>query len=370
MAELGFWEGTRLQNQGKLTIFSQYTLPFMSLENFQIGFGNYDKSPEYYYLSDTNPLKATIFLALKLGKPLLITGEPGTGKTQLAHWAAWYLSTKSDSNITKFLPQPFVFNIKSTSSGRDLFYNYDAISHFQDKEGRKNVSEFISLSAMGQAICQTVGKNEAIEKFSLSGIRNLHTLHEQARSSVLLIDEIDKAPRDLTNDLLNEIENNRFYIPECEKEIVRSGDRKTRVLVILTSNSERSLPDAFLRRCLFYHIPFPSEEELLRIILHRISPFLEEMGNNAKMDFYDHYTRALKLFDLIRSKAHVKPPSTSELLDWLKVLHMENLIKEDINVNTAGYLPPERRKALQLSLYTLLKTKEDLDAIEQLLKLS
>lgn len=341
----------------------------MALENFQIGFGNYDKSPEYYYLSDTNPLKATIFLALKLGKPLLITGEPGTGKTQLAHWAAWYLSTKMDSNITKFNAKPFVYNIKSTSSGRDLFYNYDAISHFQDKEGRKNVSEFISLSAMGQAICQTQGRNGAIEKFSLNGIRNLHTLHEQARSSVLLIDEIDKAPRDLTNDLLNEIENNQFYIPECEKEITRSSDRKTRILVILTSNSERSLPDAFLRRCLFYHIPFPTEDELIKIILHRISPFLEEMGVYSKMDFYDHYMRALKLFEQIRNKAHVKPPSTSELLDWLKVLHMENLIKEEINVNTAGYLPPERKKALQLSLYTLLKTKEDFDAVEQFLKL-
>jgi MoxR-like ATPase len=358
-----------LQNQWKLTIFSQYTLPFMAAENFQIGFGNYDKSPEYYYLSDTNPLKETIFLALKLGKPLLITGEPGTGKTQLAHWAAWYLSTKSDSNITKFVPQPFIFNIKSTSSGRDLFYNYDAISHFQDKDGRKNVAEFISLAAMGQAICQSQGRNAAIEKFSLSGIRNLQTLHEQPRSSVLLIDEIDKAPRDLTNDLLNEIENNRFYIPECEKELFKSEDRKTRILVILTSNSERSLPDAFLRRCLFYHIPFPSEEDLIKIIVHRINPFLQELGKHSNMDFYDHYKRALQLFHLIRSKSQVKPPSTSELLDWLKVLHMEDLIKEEINVNTVSYLPPERKKALQLSLYTLLKTKEDFDEIEQLLKL-
>src|SRR6187549_2041704 len=107
----------------------------MEQENFQIAFGNYDKSPASYYLSETNPLRATIFLALKLGKPLLITGEPGTGKTQLAYWAAWHLSTKSDINITPFLSRPFVFNTKTTSAGKDLFYQYDAISHFQDREG-------------------------------------------------------------------------------------------------------------------------------------------------------------------------------------------------------------------------------------------
>ena len=338
-------------------------------ENFQIGFGNYDKSPQHYYLSDTNPLKSTIFLALKLGKPLLITGEPGTGKTQLAHWAAWYLSTKQNENITPFLPEPFIFHTKSSSAGRDLFYNYDAISHFQDKEGKKNVTEFISLAAMGQAICQTMGSSIAVSKFGLNGTRNIQSLQENPHSSVLLIDEIDKAPRDLSNDLLNEIENNKFFIPELETEIVRSSDRKTRILVILTSNSEKSLPDAFLRRCLFYHIPFPSENDLIKIILQRITPFLEEIGKNAQIDFNEHYKRALKLFHLIRVKTHVKPPSTSELLDWIKVLHIENLIQDDLSDNNIAYYPPERKKMLQLSLYTLLKTKEDLEVIEELLKL-
>jgi MoxR-like ATPase len=341
----------------------------MQSRNFQIGFGSYDHSPEYYHLSDANPLKATIFLALKLGKPLLITGEPGTGKTQLAYWAAWYLHAQQDDNITKFLPAPFVYHTKSNSAGKDLFYNYDAISHFQDKEGSKKVTEFINLNAMGQAICQTNGRDAMLSQSGLAGIRNMESIDPAPRSSVLLIDEIDKAPRDFCNDLLNEIENNRFSIPEIEKEIVRSSDRRTRILTILTSNSEKSLPDAFLRRCLFYHIPFPSENDLIRIILSRISPFLQEIETNSQTDFKDHYKRALKLFHLIRKRSYVKPPSTSELLDWLKVLHMENLIKEEITEDTIEYLPPERRKALQLSLYALLKTKEDLDEIEDLLKL-
>jgi MoxR-like ATPase len=341
----------------------------MELENFQIAFGNYDKSPQHYYLNDTNPLKSTIFLALKLGKPLLITGDPGTGKTQLAHWAAWYLSSKTDDNITPFLPSPFIFHTKTSSAGKDLFYNYDAISHFQDKEGKKSVAEFISLTGMGQAICQTHGRNGMLAGFGTHGIRNLHTISAEPHSSVLLIDEIDKAPRDFTNDLLNEIENNKFFIPEIEKEIYASGNRKTRILVILTSNSEKSLPDAFLRRCLFYHVPFPTETDLMEIILHRISPFLDEISNNAQMDFRDHYKRALGLFQFIRERSTVKPPSTSELLDWLKVLHLENLIKENLEEKNIEYLPPHQKRALQLSLYTLVKTKEDLDEIRYLLKL-
>jgi len=341
----------------------------MEQENFQIAFGNYDKSPESYFLNETSPLRATIFLALKLGKPLLVTGEPGTGKTQLAYWAAWYLSNKNDINVTSFLPQPFVFNTKTNSAGKDLFYQYDAISHFQDKDGRRNVAEFISLSAMGQAICQTHGKDVVVSSLGLKGIRNINSIKEGPHSSVLLIDEIDKASRDFTNDLLSEIENNRFTIPEMEKEIVRSDDRRTRSLVIMTSNSEKTLPDAFLRRCLFYNVPFPSDNDLLSIILQRLSPFLNELGRDAHMDFTDHYRYAINLFHAIRERSSVKPPSISELLDWLKVLHREELIKDKIDEKNVEYLPAYRKKALQLSLYTLLKTREDLVEIEQLLKL-
>ena len=341
----------------------------MESDNFQIAFGSYDKSPQSYYLSDTSPLKSAVFLALKLGKPLLITGEPGTGKTQLAYWAAWYLSTKTDPNIVSFLPDPFVFHTKSNSASRDLFYHYDAISHFQDKEGKKDVADFISLAAMGQAICQTLGREVLLSQYGLEGIRNIDTILPDPHSSVLLIDEIDKATRDFPNDLLNEIESSKFSIPEMEKEIPRSTDRKTRNLIILTSNSERSLPDAFLRRCLFYNVAFPTDSELMSIVLQRLHPFLTEIGNQSEMDFREHYQRAIRLFHVIREKASIKPPSTSELLDWLKVLHMENLIRNLVDEKDMEYMPANHKRTLQLSLYTLLKTKEDLEEIETLLKL-
>src|SRR5262249_19791910 len=147
------------------------------------------------------------------------------------------------------------------------------------------------------------GGHAAASQYGLRRIRNINTIKDGPHSSVLLIDEIDKASRDFTNDLLNEIENNRFTIPEMEVEIVRSEDRRTRSLVIMTSNSEKTLPDAFLRRCLFYNVPFPSDSDLLSIILQRLGPFLQELGRDAHMDFSDHYRYAIDLFRTIRERS-------------------------------------------------------------------
>ncbi|GEO08190.1 hypothetical protein [Segetibacter aerophilus] len=169
--------------------------------------------------------------------------------------------------------------------------------------------------------------------------------------------------------MLHEIENNRFYIPEVEQEITRSTDRKARILVILTSNSEKNLPDAFLRRCLFYNVDFPSEDELVKIVTNRLSPFLTEIEIGSQIDFADQYRRVLKIFQAIRDRSVVKPPSTSELLDWVKVLHLEGLIHNNFDERNAQFLPPEQKKALQLSLYTLIKTKEDLEEVEDFLQL-
>ncbi len=340
------------------------------IQDFTIAYGDYDKNPGNYYLPENSPLKAAIYLALKLGKPLLITGDPGTGKTQLAYWAAWFLSNHADSNLQNFISDPFVFHTKTTSVSRELFYHYDAISHFQDKEGKKDVSVFIGLSAMGQAICQTSGSRALLAKYELNGIKNIDALREAPCSSVLLIDEIDKAPRDFTNDLLDEIENNRFYITEIDKTIYRSDDRKCRILVILTSNNENNLPDAFLRRCLFYNVPFPSDDELMKIIVNRISPFLQEVIQNSAVDFTVRYAKALQLFRLVKEKAVVKQPSTSELLDWIKVLHLENLLDSNVDITNFVSLDEMQKRSLLLSLYTLIKTRQDLEQIETLLKLT
>jgi MoxR-like ATPase len=337
----------------------------MNLHDFTIAFGSYDKSVENYHLPDDNPLKAALFMALKLGKPLLVTGEPGTGKTQLAYWAAWHLHNRSDSNLTPFLSRPFEFHTKTASAGKDLFYHYDAISHFQDKEGKKDVSEFIYLSAMGQAISQTMGRRGLLSKYKLQGLKNLEVLGDEPSSSVLLIDEIDKAPREFANDLLDEIENNKFTIKEMNTTIYRSLDKKTRVLVILTSNNESLLPEAFLRRCLYFNISFPTDAELMEIIIKRIGPFLEETSHHAALDFRSAYEQVIRVFRQIRERSNIKKPSTSELLDWIKVLHMEDLIYADLQ---NGNLDDKQKRSLQLSLYTLLKNEQDLEAIKGFLK--
>jgi MoxR-like ATPase len=336
----------------------------MPTTDFQIAFGHYDNSPEHYYLSEEDPLRAAIHLALKLGKPLLITGEPGTGKTQLAYWAAWYLAQRQDARLLPFLPRPFVFHTKTHVTGRELFYHYDAIAHFQDKEGRKPAAAFISLAAMGQAIAQTHGRHALAGRLGLEAIRNWTSVDGEPHSSVLLVDEIDKAPRDFTNDLLHEMESSHFAIPELEQEIARSDDRRARVLMILTSNSEKNLPDAFLRRCLFFNVAFPGEEELLRILLTRLGPFLSELERFSDIDLEQHYRRVIRLFQHIRKRSVVKPPSTSELIDWVKVLHLEGLLDRNFEAENIRYMGPEQKRALQLSLYALVKTREDLEAIE------
>lgn len=341
----------------------------MQPTDFKIAFGHYDSSPEHYFLPDNSPLQSAIRLALKLGKPLLITGEPGTGKTQLAYWAAWYLSRQQEETMLPFVPRPFLFSTKTQSTGRDLFYHYDAIGHFQDKEGRRPAGSFISLTGMGLAIAQTHGRSALENDPSLAALRNLSALEPQPRSSVLLIDEIDKAPRDFTNDLLHELEHNRFFVPEINAELARSSDRRARMLTVLTSNSEKNLPDAFLRRCLFYHVPFPSSEELLRILTARLTPFLQELEARADLDLEDHYRRAVRVFEFIRDRAVVKPPSTSELIDWVKVLHLEQLLNRNFDESNVRFLPPDQKRSLQLSLYTLLKTREDLELVEEALAL-
>ena len=297
--------------------------------------------PETYLVHDA--LKYALDGAIALGQPLLLTGEPGTGKTKLAYWAADYLAKKSTGD---FHPEPLVFNTKSTSAARDLFYGYDALSHYQAANLRQDTiaetANFIELHALGKAIAMTDPKGIDHTKFSTK-------LPAKPTNSVVLIDEVDKAPRDFTNDLLDEIENLRFSIREQDNYRISSA-KGSKVVVILTSNSEKNLPDAFLRRCAFYHIPFPDETALRNIVRLQLgtdTPFTDE----ALVDI-------VKLFLDIRSNSVRKKPATAELIGWLRLLGINGYF----SVNEA-----RKKEILLHNLSFLVKTTEDLEAIRRML---
>ena len=227
--------------------------------------------PETYVLDEE--LKNAVEVAIALNQPILLTGEPGTGKTRLADKVAHELA--KDPSQARFHNKPLAFFTKTTSAARDLFYTYDALGHFQAanikrEEAHKapKTADFIDLQALGLAIAKSNPANLDRSKFKT-------LVGEESSSSVVLIDEIDKAPRDFTNDLLNEIERYEFFLKEEDNYPIRRGEEQ-RIVVIMTSNSEKNLPDAFLRRCVFYHIPFPTPEKLLQIAkaqLGESSPF-------------------------------------------------------------------------------------------------
>jgi MoxR-like ATPase len=295
------------------------------------------------YVADANLVKA-VEIAIALGKPLLVSGEPGTGKTQLAHFVASQLHVQTKDDTFPFLEKPLVFNTKSTSVASDLFYYYDAVSHFRNKNDLVPTEQFIELCAMGQAIALTHGRRSP----DLDGIKRLkefEKLEETPHSSVVLIDEIDKAPRDFPNDLLNEMEHNEFYIKELN-QVVRQRKNGARMVCILTSNSEKNLPNAFLRRCVFYHIPFPDSIKLKKIIRQRLSI------DDAKYD--TALSKAIEKFEEFRKKAVNKKPATSELLDWLNILKDEGVLDQlDRPDFLAEHIPPT-------SYSTITKSHEDL----------
>ena len=185
-------------------------------------------------------LRDAVNVSIALGQPLLLTGEPGTGKTRLAFSIAHELG----------LGAPRIFHTKTTSTARDMFYRYDSLGHFHDAQlkdtGKIDVRQYITYEALGQAIIDSKNKR-----------------------SVVLIDEVDKAPRDLPNDVLNELENMQFTIKETGESF--EAHESNRPIMILTSNSEKNLPDAFLRRVVYYHIPFPDKETLEKIITNRLN---------------------------------------------------------------------------------------------------
>jgi len=275
-------------------------------------------------------------VALTLGQPLLVTGEPGTGKSQLAFSIAYEFQ----------LPQPIVFHTKTTSNSQNLFYYYDALKRFNDaniSKLNKPVEDYISLHALGIAILLTNPSLEIHQKLLPEPYK-----HYANTRSVVLIDEIDKAPRDFPNDILNEVEKLEFFVHEMGTTF--KAQKHIAPILILTSNSEKYLPDAFLRRCVFYHISFPDPVRLKEIVELRfkqtpIQPGFSSLAIDAAIDH----------FLAIRKLTLKKKPATAEFLAWLTIL---NAMQIDITKPT---------QAIQQSYGVLAKNNDDLNRLKKFL---
>jgi MoxR-like ATPase len=289
----------------------------------------------------TVPLLAAVNTSIALGQPLLLTGEPGTGKTELAYYLAARLGFAYRDEVIRF-------DVKSASTGRDFLYHYDALSHFHATNTRKDTppkaAEFINFAGLGQAIVNAMAKADAEKVLG----RELKGHPGKPHRSVVLIDEIDKAPRDVPNDLLREIEAMEFHIPELGPTSVFKGDPALRPIVVITSNSEKALPDAFLRRCCFFHIVFPEPPD--NFLRELVAKRLQGMPRDAEL-----VSDAIAVFAALRDRRArlVKPPGTAEFLGFI------------LNLRDAGYGASSRLDASsawhQAALATLCKTTDDRD---------
>lgn len=248
-------------------------------------------------------LLASVNVAIALKKPLLIKGEPGTGKTMLAQAVANSLGKKL-----------LIWNIKSTTKAQEGLYMYDTIQRLYDgqfgEEGVDDIAKYIKLGKLGEAF-------------------------ESEEQVILLIDEIDKADLEFPNDLLWELDQMEFYIHETKRTV----KAKNRPIVIITSNAEKELPDAFLRRCIFHYIDFPNPELMEEIVRTHYPNVEDNLLKNAMQVFYD-----IRTIRDIRKK-----PSTSELIDWINALQV------------AG-IPADELRARLPFLGVVVKKDEDLEA--------
>jgi len=261
----------------------------------------------------TEDLKVAVNAAITLERPLLIKGEPGTGKTVLAH------------EIAAALGAPLIeWHIKSTTKAQHGLYDYDAVARLRDGQlGDERVHD----------IGNYIVRGKLWEAFD-SEIR-----------PVVLIDEIDKADIEFPNDLLLELDRMEFHIYETKQTIVA----RNRPIVLITSNNEKELPDAFLRRCFFHYIAFPDDDTMTRIVDVHYPDIKKNLLREALRVFYD-------VRDVPGLK---KKPSTSELLDWLKLLVAEDIEPEVLRTNDPAKLIPPLYGAL-------LKSEQDVQLLERL----
>lgn len=261
----------------------------------------------------TEDLRIAVNAALTLERPLLIKGEPGTGKTVLAE------------EVSKALNMPLItWHIKSTTKAHQGLYEYDAITRLRDSqlgdERVKDISNYINRGKLWEAFD-----------------------HDQR--VVLLIDEIDKADIEFPNDLLQELDRMEFFVYETGQTI----KAQKRPLVIITSNNEKELPDAFLRRCFFHYISFPDADTMREIVNVHFPDIKERLVKQALTTFYE-------VRDVPGLK---KKPSTSELLDWLKLLMNEDVDPETLRETDNGKLIPPLHGAL-------IKNEQDVHLFERL----
>lgn len=305
-------------------------------------------------------------VALELGLPLLIAGEPGTGKTSFANYLAhklaprWFQERANGAANTSASALPlYKFETKSTSVATDLFYRFDSLRLFHAAHAggdKPDNRDYLTFEALGKAILYSRPWNALCETVARP------PEYPEVGRAVVLIDEVDKAPRDFPNDILNEIERMFFRIPELQtkdrREVLQiEADPDLKPLIVLTSNSERTLPDAFLRRCIFHHIDFPKRAQAKRlqeIIEANLGQAVGTLANDA-LDF----------FFIVREADLDKPPTTAELVQWIQMLQARRW--------SSGQLKPESAKLadvpldeLQASLGTLAKTKEDLRKVQDL----
>lgn len=239
-------------------------------------------------------------VAILMGMPLLISGEPGSGKTQLGYAVAHELG----------LASPALFITKSTSQARDLFYRYDALRHFHatHNAGSPDAAPYIELQALGIAI------NDALPIEQRLPFGHGTTPGSEApRRALVIVDEIDKAPRDFANDLLYEFDQLRFRVPEMGNIETPAIDPDYRPILFVTTNAEQLLPDAFLRRCAFLHLKPPRGSELAALIERRFRGILQR----------DHplVRDIVLLTDEMRDRGRLdRPPSSAELLQFLAAL--------------------------------------------------